>query len=371
MNKILGKYLNKREQEFSATVEIPKVVIDRIKDTVLQSNVEVGGKFLGRIKKRSGNNTHMQIETFIDSGPGVDQSGAHIIPDAEYQEALFRVIETIDPDIDHIGSWHSHHCNQLDHLSPRDIQGYTESVNDHRYNSDFFFVMLIVGVRNYSIRARFYLFIRGEDYYTEVASSEVKEIQHVYILEKLVMEAEKAVKQNVLRPDREILGLQRPNKKGKVAPVEEDRGKKRGKQARDIQGKCHTTEELPLDTLQRIRAEDMRWFKKNLPNAKTVYNQRSNSIIWILTDETSEGVFKIRYEYPPQSREVLEAHLKFLFNGKIISDDKLILDESRFHIIKKCFDDMRHRAIHFVEEKSTATEEHRMFAKQPPLTKQK
>ena len=64
------------------SVVVFEPVVRRIGQAVADSSVEVGGKLLGRIFSRHGR-TVIQVETFIDSGPGADASAGHLFPDGE------------------------------------------------------------------------------------------------------------------------------------------------------------------------------------------------------------------------------------------------------------------------------------------------
>jgi hypothetical protein len=103
------------------SVEIFDTVIARISHAVSVSNREEGGKFVGKISQNR-NHIKIRVETYIDSGPRVNNSVGHLMPDGEYQEAMFRVLEKFDQDINYLGSWHTHHCNGLAELSQGDIR---------------------------------------------------------------------------------------------------------------------------------------------------------------------------------------------------------------------------------------------------------
>src|SRR5690349_16952098 len=57
------------------------------------------------------------VTDFLPSGPNAVRTAVEFLPDGEYQEALFRKLEAQDPDIEHLGTWHTHHCNGLKTLS--------------------------------------------------------------------------------------------------------------------------------------------------------------------------------------------------------------------------------------------------------------
>lgn len=121
------------------------------------SAIEVGGKLLGyRIRRGSAapdSPYGRAIEAFwsqtadteafllvgsIGSGPRAKASATSLHPDGEFQESVFRQIERAEPEIEHLGTWHSHHPNGLREFSDGDVRGYAATVADHRYNEDAF-----------------------------------------------------------------------------------------------------------------------------------------------------------------------------------------------------------------------------------------
>ncbi len=146
-------------------------------------SVEAGGKYIGRLKKEfkaKGKKWADQLEDnsieiihFIDPGPKAKRSAVELLPDGEYQERVFRAIEAQHPDVEHLGSWHSHHPNGLRELSAGDIRGYFETVNEPNYNLDLFVATLITSKEGFA-SARHFLFIRGESDYYECSPGSVK-----------------------------------------------------------------------------------------------------------------------------------------------------------------------------------------------------
>lgn len=117
------------------------------------SDVEEGGKYIGYIcdpgdprLQRFDVNTRaraMVITDFLPSGPKAVRTAVEFMPDGGYQEILFRQAERLDPAIEHLGTWHSHHCNGLQRLSPGDVEGYFRTVNKALYRPDFFLASLV------------------------------------------------------------------------------------------------------------------------------------------------------------------------------------------------------------------------------------
>ena len=131
-------------------------------DTIKNSKNEEGGKLVGKVIHDE-NGFHILIDSFLDSGPRIEHSPTHIIPDGCYQESLFRICESFDPELEHLGSWHSHHCNGFLDLSAGDIKGYRQTVNKKDYNLDVFIAILIPKLSENYHDYRFYIFFRNDD----------------------------------------------------------------------------------------------------------------------------------------------------------------------------------------------------------------
>jgi len=150
---------------------------------------EEGGKFIGYVFKpgesapgalRLNQHAHTILVTdFLPSGPKAVRTAVEFLPDGEYQEALFRRIEKIDPAIEHVGTWHSHHCNGLETLSGGDINGYLRTVNRPEYRLDHFLASLVKRMPTDSDRLDWidhFLFVRGiDDHYNATRQVRVVE----------------------------------------------------------------------------------------------------------------------------------------------------------------------------------------------------
>ena len=116
-------------------------------------SVEEGGKYIGYVYKpgeltlqKFDVNARAQaivITDFLPSGPKAVRTAVEFMPDGDYQEILFRRAEKLDAAIEHVGTWHSHHCNGLQTLSLGDTEGYFRTVNKTRYRPDFFLASLV------------------------------------------------------------------------------------------------------------------------------------------------------------------------------------------------------------------------------------
>ena len=170
---LFGRGKRNMSEELDVSVEIYDTVMKRIGHAISQSDVEEGGKLIGYVSSHR-SKVIIRVESYIDSGPNVSNSASHLHPNGGYQEAMFRVIESFHPTIEHLGSWHSHHCNGLNDLSEGDKQGYIRSVNNPHYNLDYFFVLLVTSISQTNIRCRYFVFRRGQNEYSELYESTIK-----------------------------------------------------------------------------------------------------------------------------------------------------------------------------------------------------
>lgn len=137
-------------------------------------SVEEGGKYVGYLLKtgdpllqRIGSRAKQAIVIvdFLPSGPNAVRTAVELMPDGPYQETLFREIEQRDTAIEHVGTWHSHHCNGLRTLSNLDVKGYLRTVNKPAYRPDLLVASLVKDVPRTVEDAGWidhFLFVRGE-----------------------------------------------------------------------------------------------------------------------------------------------------------------------------------------------------------------
>ena len=104
---------------------------------------EEGGKYIGYIEPSHDRKHRVVITDFLPGGPNATRTAVEFLPDGEFQETLFRQAEARDRAIEHVGSWHSHHCNGLDRLSGGDVEGYFKTVNKAAYRPDIFVASLV------------------------------------------------------------------------------------------------------------------------------------------------------------------------------------------------------------------------------------
>src|SRR2546422_8432522 len=72
-------------------------------------DVETGGRIVGTF--RSGRTLDVNVTGMIDAGPQARRAVTSFFQDGEYQEGVFREIEREHPDVEHLGTWHTHHVN--------------------------------------------------------------------------------------------------------------------------------------------------------------------------------------------------------------------------------------------------------------------
>jgi len=134
---------------------------------------EDGGKYIGLIERHS-TTTRIVIVDFLPGGPNARRTCVEFFPDGEYQEELFRQAERLDSSIEHLGTWHSHHCNGLQTLSTGDVKGYFKTVGKRNYRPDFFLASLVTRVPQdpeEDCWVSHYLFVRKAHNYYDATSA--------------------------------------------------------------------------------------------------------------------------------------------------------------------------------------------------------
>jgi hypothetical protein len=174
---------------FGVGREPPLVVVHRdlIKVSqrqVLESGqVETGGKFLGYIvpsptkmpksaygkqvadrwhrisKEIAQGRSCLFLVGSISPGPLARCTDRSILPDGNFQAAVFESIERLEPDLEHLGTWHSHHPNGLSEFSGGDVRHYESVVVDPNYGPEHFIAGLCVDGRGLA-HGLFELFLR-------------------------------------------------------------------------------------------------------------------------------------------------------------------------------------------------------------------
>ena len=162
----------------------PGLVRDMLECIYKTPATEEGGILIGFLdnpSKRRGLSgladvSSMLVTNQIMSGPGASKTSVSLHSDHRFQESVFRHVEKMDNRIMHLGTWHTHHCNNVSSLSSGDIESYLAIVNSSRHYHDYYFSILWIDIPRYDVAAklsdrgllnmvrkflRFNLFVRG------------------------------------------------------------------------------------------------------------------------------------------------------------------------------------------------------------------
>jgi hypothetical protein len=139
---------------------------------------ETGGRVIGTFEEHRGK-INIQITGIIEAGPQARRSAVSFFQDGEYQEQVFRKIETDHREIEHLGNWHTHHVNGLQHLSDGDIETYHRTVNHRNHNAPFFYALLVTAKHRSSeplnrYAVKHYIFRRGDERIYELRRDQVE-----------------------------------------------------------------------------------------------------------------------------------------------------------------------------------------------------
>ena len=150
----------------------------------MSPRAEEGGKYIGYLVAEQSPRLQnlgldmirpaLVVTDFLPSGPNAVPTAVELQPDGEYQESLFRSAETIDPEIEHLGTWHSHHCNGLPILSDGDVAGYRRTVNKRAYRPEYFLASLVTRMPRSPDDSNWidhFLFVRRDDDYHRITDS--------------------------------------------------------------------------------------------------------------------------------------------------------------------------------------------------------
>lgn len=139
---------------------------------------ETGGRVVGTYQIADGR-LDIHVNGIIEAGPQAERSAVSFFQDGAYQEQIFRKIEDQHHDIEHLGNWHTHHVNGLQHLSGGDIETYHRTVNHHNHNTPFFYALLVTAkhrssdpMRRYTVKH--YIFRRGDERIYELHGNQVE-----------------------------------------------------------------------------------------------------------------------------------------------------------------------------------------------------
>lgn len=165
-----------RSKHPARSITIAKGALESIFDECdLYDSHKTGGRLIGTYRK-IGENYEVHLHGVIGPGPQAQRSAVSFFQDGDYQENAFRKIEENHPEVEHLGNWHTHHCNGLATLSRGDHDTYHRIVNHEKHNTDFFYALLVVkknqgGNQRYQIKH--FIFHRNSSRVDEVPAGQV------------------------------------------------------------------------------------------------------------------------------------------------------------------------------------------------------
>jgi hypothetical protein len=138
---------------------------------------ETGGRVIGAFDEQHGKLT-IRVTGIIEAGPQARRSAVRFFQDGAYQEQVFRKIEDHHPEIEHLGNWHTHHVNGLQHLSDGDVETYHRTVNHPYHNTPFFYALLVTAKHRSSdplgrYTLKHYIFRRGDERIYELRRDQI------------------------------------------------------------------------------------------------------------------------------------------------------------------------------------------------------
>ncbi len=141
-------------------------------------DAETGGRVIGTFDQKD-EVTTLQVSGIIEPGPNARRSPVMFFQDGKHQEQVFRRIESNHPQIEHLGNWHTHHMNGLNHLSDGDVATYLRTVNHDKQHTPFFYALLVVEqTRSREPQERYkikhYLVRRGDQHVHEIPAHHVE-----------------------------------------------------------------------------------------------------------------------------------------------------------------------------------------------------
>lgn len=159
-------------------VEIGEDVLESVfEECDCYDHDETGGRVVGHFVVDCGTLV-VRATGVIEPGPNARRTRTSFFQDGDYQTDVFRRLEAIDPSIEHLGNWHTHHVNGYPTLSTGDKATYRRIVNHHLHNLDFFYALLVTnrnegqtGLDRYAIRH--YMLFRGDDTIHEIRPADV------------------------------------------------------------------------------------------------------------------------------------------------------------------------------------------------------
>lgn len=165
-----------KSKHASHSIVIAKGALESIFDECdLYDSHETGGRLIGTYRK-TGEKFEIHVHGVIGPGPQAQRSAVSFFQDGDNQEKVFRQIEEVHPEVEHLGNWHTHHCNGLATLSQGDHATYHRIVNHEKHNTDFFYALLVVKKNDgdgQRYQIKHFLFHRKSSQVNEVPQSHV------------------------------------------------------------------------------------------------------------------------------------------------------------------------------------------------------
>ncbi len=266
------------------TIEIADNIFNRVRSLVSNSDIEEGGKFIGNIEEINGK-VLIKVDSYIDSGPNVNNTRHQIIPDSSYQLKTFRLIEEkYNQDIEHIGTWHSHHCNGLQHLSSGDENGYFSTLNKSTYNVDYFFAMLVTGISYSKLQVKFYIFQKGLNEYIELPHIRIRRVSNSF---------------NVNVYDKYLQSLEEQNIKARNSRYSNLDTPDNDYQPRWYNFIIPKRRKISVqDELKKFIIEDKKWLSVQNFFKVNLYNKPSEGVYWKWSIWSDANYFEIKFKYP-------------------------------------------------------------------------
>jgi hypothetical protein len=146
---------------------------------------ETGGRLIGRYRASGRGRLLISVSGVIESSPHSKRSATSFFQDGDYQEKIFRSLETKHPELEHLGNWHTHHVNGYPTLSDGDQQTYHRIVNHAKHNTNFFYALLVTERNAAGSKDRYtvkhFVLFRGEPTVYEVPASHVRVVERPII----------------------------------------------------------------------------------------------------------------------------------------------------------------------------------------------
>ncbi|MBI5778299.1 MAG: hypothetical protein HZA49_02460 [Planctomycetes bacterium] len=235
----------KKIETMQIKISICKDVLEAIFDECDKNKInETGGRIVGFFAQQD-NKVEIKVCALIAPGPNARKSPVSFFQDGEYQEMIFRKIESSYPEIEALGNWHTHHVNGLDALSRGDIETYTRTVNHTKHNIDFFYALLVTSKNDAFFKhgryiVKHFLFKKGAVAGFEIPHSKIKIIKEPAIFIDRGEDADE-------RPNKEVL--------------------------------TDTTATSQI-AIKQIRTRDKEIISKMYPDIETFLSKQTNSILW-------------------------------------------------------------------------------------------